>query len=887
MKKPPRELVDAFLEWYASDPHSQNEDHYAGVVTKEHLEELSREEFIQLFFQFAHDGGMVQSGGERSASRFRKTIEADYDEFRAFALQPFEPGFNEVQWLESIGRFNHFGQGLATIYLNRIDKKRFVIINNKAVEAVELFGVVVPVVVGKRYEVVRDAWRQLIEWFPEFDNYYRTDALSQFLIGEKAGAKWANELRGEVVGTGVDVGKRYWIYAPGEQARLWDEFREKGLMGIGWDAVAEDLSTYGTEDEVRAAYEKWYGDRATTIDGKMLCAFVNTVREGDGVFVKRGTKVIVGYGEVGSPYFYDEKREEYRHLRKATWSSVGEWNLPEGMKALPVKTLTEVKDAKRVAELLKLVGGSVVGSKVNGPALFSKKTFALLAELHEHPLVSFYTEHGEEFAAHVEGPLQELMHSVADRLPAQMLELLETGKRLFARIPKNDYGKGGAWDFYWGAFYPKGGKRTADPQLFLWINRNLLGFGFYVGEYGPDPRKRFVKNCAEHAAVLKRSLEPGLSGGDLVYGEGDTAPDASQLPLGGGKLAWNEWIVDPERFGIRVAIELPSADVESASRAALADLVAETYKRLFPLVLLAHHEQPMDAIRRFLGAEVPPEEEKNPAYTLDQFAKEAYLPREELERWVRAVRRKKQAIFYGPPGTGKTYVAQRLARHLIGGGDGFSEILQFHPSYAYEDFMQGLRPKALKGGGLEYAMVPGRFKDFCVRASECKDVCVLVIDEINRANLARVFGELMFLLEYREESVPLAGGERFKIPGNALVIGTMNTADRSIALVDHALRRRFAFLALYPNYDILSRYHTTDTFKPEGLIKVLQRVNTAINDRHYSVGVSFFLEPGIKDKVQDVWQMEIEPYLEEIFFDKPEMAAGFAWEKVGGEILGV
>jgi 5-methylcytosine-specific restriction protein B len=114
----------------------------------------------------------------------------------------------------------------------------------------------------------------------------------------------------------------------------------------------------------------------------------------------------------------------------------------------------------------------------------------------------------------------------------------------------------------------------------------------------------------------------------------------------------------------------------------------------------------------------------------------------------------------------------------------------------------------------------------------------------------------------------------------------MNTADRSIALVDHALRRRFAFLALYPNYDVLRKFHDGGSFKPDGLITVLERLNAAISDRHYAVGVSFFLDAGIKAKMQDVWETEIGPYIEELFFDQADKAASFAWEKVRDTILG-
>ena len=137
----------------------------------------------------------------------------------------------------------------------------------------------------------------------------------------------------------------------------------------------------------------------------------------------------------------------------------------------------------------------------------------------------------------------------------------------------------------------------------------------------------------------------------------------------------------------------------------------------------------------------------------------------------------------------------------------FLSLSSFHPTYSYEDFIQGLRPTVNSNGQLEYAIIPGRFIDFCEKAENCIGTCVLIIDEINRANLSRVFGELMYLLEYRDQKIPIASGGELKIPENIKIIGTMNTADRSIALVDHALRRRFAFLSLKPNYDILKSYH--------------------------------------------------------------------------------
>jgi hypothetical protein len=274
-----------------------------------------------------------------------------------------------------------------------------------------------------------------------------------------------------------------------------------------------------------------------------------------------------------------------------------------------------------------------------------------------------------------------------------------------------------------------------------------------------------------------------------------------------------------------------------------------------------------------------------PDYSLSQLAAETGIAESLLSSWIRAVERKGQAILYGPPGTGKTFVAERIARHLISGGDGFSELVQFHPSYAYEDFIQGIRPKAAKNGSLDYSIVPGRFLDFCQKASSRKKRCVLIIDEINRANLSRVFGELMYLLEYRDREMPLSGGGRLRVPDNIRVIGTMNTADRSIALVDHALRRRFAFVALHPDYEVLRKFHSTATFNVEGLISTLKRLNAQINDHHYEVGITFFLTANLRDQIEAIWTMEIEPYLEEYFFDQRDTVDSFRWDRVSASIL--
>ena len=294
------------------------------------------------------------------------------------------------------------------------------------------------------------------------------------------------------------------------------------------------------------------------------------------------------------------------------------------------------------------------------------------------------------------------------------------------------------------------------------------------------------------------------------------------------------------------------------------------------------HAQPEAASSE--SAEAETTSELTPS--LEDLADELLLDVEHLRRIEWLLRDKKQVILQGPPGTGKTHVAQALAECLAGSPDRV-RVVQFHPSYAYEDFVQGFRP-TLEGGSHGFTLRDGPLLEMARRAREADDEThVLVIDEINRGNLSKVFGELYFLLEYRDVEMRLQySDEPFSLPENLWIIGTMNTADRSIALVDLALRRRFHFVEFHPDtapiQGLLRSWLDENASGMEWVADVVDSANEKLSDRHAVIGPTYFMrKDGLDEEMVGlIWEHNVLPYIEEQLYGERDRLDDFNLDRL-------
>lgn len=576
----------------------------------------------------------------------------------------------------------------------------------------------------------------------------------------------------------VSVGNKIWLYAPGENARFWDECVANGKMYLGWDPLG-DLSKYASREDMAEKMKEVYGaDKSYTNDSLSTYDFVYTIKPGDIVYVKKGMHKIIGRGVVTGGFEYDAERKEYNNTRNVEWQNNGDWNVES---QLVMKTLTDItKYPDFVASLQSLIDGANI--EVKDEPTDAPSGFWWLNANPKYWSMSEWTVGAEQYYT----------------------LLNENGRK--RRIYQN------------------------------FVNAKV---GDAVICYESNPTKQIlclatVLKASDGERIYFKKVETLANGID--YATFKDVPELQQM----------ECLVNPNGSFFK--------------------LTAEEYDVLMDIIRESNPLAPAKTAK---------------LYTKENFLEDVYISSADYDALCGVLEHKKNIIFQGAPGVGKTFSAKRLAYSIMGEVDddriGF---VQFHQNYSYEDFVMGYKPNSEGGFDLQR----GIFYKFCIKAANDPGrKYFFIIDEINRGNLSKIFGELLMLIEkdYRANKITLAySDERFAVPANLYIIGMMNTADRSLAMIDYALRRRFSFYPMKPGFD-------SDGFKQyqeelgnekfNALIEKVKELNKAIVDdgslgSGFEIGHSYFCnqEEIANSWLQAVVNYEIIPMLEEYWFDNKD-----------------
>ncbi len=382
-----------------------------------------------------------------------------------------------------------------------------------------------------------------------------------------------------------------------------------------------------------------------------------------------------------------------------------------------------------------------------------------------------------------------------------------------------------------------------------------------------DPTRPY-KNAAHATWQFLQEMKPG----DIVF-----AKKGMHSVIGRGVVT-SEYIYDtedPEFPNIRKVNWTNTGDWEHPGQAVmktLTDITSYTdyVAKLNSLIDVNDDED-----------DVEPEETVFPEYTPEKFLEEVYMDGDSYDTLVELIRMKRNVILQGAPGVGKTFAAKRLAYSMMGCKDQNRVMMvQFHQSYTYEDFIEGFRPSSTSNN---FEIKKGAFANFCQKAAEDpENEYFFIIDEINRGNLSKIFGELFMLIENDKRGNALQllySGDKFSVPPKLYIIGMMNTADRSLAMLDYALRRRFAFFEMKPGFESEGFRDYKMAFanpKFDSLIDCVEKLNAVIATDDslgdgFCIGHSYFCNlSAITDKaLSNIVEYEMVPLLKEYWYDEP------------------
>lgn len=493
-------------------------------------------------------------------------------------------------------------------------------------------------------------------------------------------------------------------------------------------------------------------------------------------------------------------------------------------------------------------------------------------------------------------PTRALVETLRANYVARLDREVAASNRNVSVLKKNDYGQGGYQDHYWAAFYdPKAGSKIRSCQLFFGMVPSLgeFQYGFAFGNDCNTYIQNLKVAISKNIATVKKYFLSAPSG-TLVY------PDQGDDTEG----------IDVHAFAVKLdqpnpqsRIDEPSSIIRRfpltelpAKAQTLADEIGQFFEWVWPF-FEASRTGKWETVPASIKDEPQSEGiDEDASRTLDELSKRSALSMEKLREIEDALLAKQQVILTGPPGTSKTYIAGMFARYFAAASEsrdqGVTTTIFMHANWAYEDFFEGIKPFTTEGV-LKFESKKGCFVEWIDSLSQHRPNArhVLVLDEINRCDTAAVLGELLQLLEYRDHSVRLLSGRQFRLPSNVYIIGTMNSADRSIGRMDLALRRRFLWLDLLPDYAVLHAWLSRTGNNPSGFTSdALRQCNQMLEERGISpeqqIGHALFMmqtsgndskesgdKPLIPAALRRIVRYSVLPYVRELCimqFGRPE-----------------
>jgi 5-methylcytosine-specific restriction enzyme B len=621
--------------------------------------------------------------------------------------------------------------------------------------------------------------------------------------------------------------RNYFKFSPGSQASEWNNFFEEGVAAIRFiDLDVGDISMCNSNAEINIKAGLPPDSQSNQTWNLWLLKSANN---GDVVFANKGVNTCLGIGIIKSDYYFDEKAGGYNHRRKINWITDKVYQYKPNAFVSP--TLGKYK------------------------TLFRPDTFSP-TKVWEFLLNEYARLYPELKTIFEENNLKYNVEKNGIPIVAEPEEEFETAT-----------GENEPINFWW---------LNANPKI--WSITNLIeGERETYTTHNEKGNKRRIYKYFEAA-------KPG----DLIIGYESTPTKQIKAICEVTKGIHNTANGEEIEFELVEKLEIPVSwnDLKNNPVLQNCEVFINNQGSLFRLT-----EEEYDIIREIIDnkniiTEKLLQSSNIKKYKFTEDTDKPFISETDFLQTVALLRRKKNIILQGPPGVGKTFIARKLAYEIMQEvKDANIEMVQFHQSYSYEDFIQGLRPTQ-KGG---FDLRDGIFYSFCQRAlAHPERPFFFIIDEINRGNLSKIFGELMMLIEAdkREEKFALKltyaedEEDRFYVPENLFIIGTMNTADRSLAIVDYALRRRFAFVTLQPDYgenfrSFLSGKGLTAPIV-EHICSSVKKVNSKIKEdinlgEGFQIGHSYFCTFTADEDENKWWNeilsFELKPLLEEIWFD--------------------